>query len=167
MADVRKPEIRGTSSHVIVACKVALPWLEFQVCNPKSVIRESLTGSREITEWDKSGELVRVRGTSFPSGTPPEGMTRPEMINGYAITEGIKRSTWEVIAQQHAQALYMQNNLVLAASSREEIAAMTRENLSLRSGLEPLQVSKAGIVDSRAPKSARREISNVTTSERV
>ena len=75
---------KAPAGFVTVACKVGVPWIDFQACVSSIEKENTQTGPRDIIVWHKMGPVVRIRGTAYPRGDLPEGYPeKPVMILGY------------------------------------------------------------------------------------
>ena len=158
---------KSTSATVTVACKIGLPWIDFEVCEPKTVRENTQTGSREVEQWFRTGKVVRVRGTAYPRGEAPEGFPeKPRMLLGYALTPNVRRDVWEQIAKQHAKAPYFMSGMVRAFASDADIKAYASDFEKNLSGLEPVQRTKDAIFDERIPRSVNGQISTIAPAPR-
>jgi hypothetical protein len=148
---------------VIVACKVPLSWLELQLEHPRTIVEEGKFGSKEVTVWEKSGDIVRVRGTAYPSGQPPEGfIDRPEKMFGYAITRDVvTKKFWDEFCKQKAGWPPLKNGFIFAFRSMEDVKARARENQGLKSGFEPMDPKG----DTRNPKPMNGALTPLTVEE--
>lgn len=153
---------KTTSTHVTVACKIGLPWIDFEVCEPRDIMENTQTGARQVTQWFRTGKAVRVRGTAYPRGEAPEGFPeKPQMVLGYALTPNVLRETWEQIAEQHKRAPYFTSGMVRAFASTADIKAYASDLETESSGLEPIQRTKDAIIDARLPRSVNGAVSMV------
>lgn len=164
MADkeVAAPAVQGTresSSPVVsVACKMGIAWLDLQLCEPRVVQENTQTGARDVTVFQRTGPVVRIRGTAYPRGPIPDGFPeRPEMVAGHAVTRNVDRKFWEKWVDQHKHADYVKNGMVFAFSGLDDIKARGRELEKIPSGLEPIERGRdadgeEAIVDPRMPR---------------
>src|ERR1700675_3155789 len=91
----------GSSKFVTVACKIGVPWIDYEVCELTEIDENTQTGSRKVKIWIRTGVIARIRGTAYPRGEPPEGFPeKPRFVLGYALTPNILRSVWEQIVEQ-------------------------------------------------------------------
>ena len=152
----------NTSKTVTVACKIGLPWVDFEVCEPRDVSENTQTGARTVKQWFRTGKIVRVRGTAYPRGEAPEGFPeKPQMVLGYALTHNVPRDIWEQIAEQHKKAAYFVSGMVRAFNSEADVKAHAREMEKEISGLEPVQRTKDAITDARIPRSVNASVTTV------
>lgn len=154
--------------YIMVGCKIALGYIDFEICEPTEVMQQTQTGPRPVTEWHRTGQKVRVRGTAYPRGQEPEGFQeRPAMVLGYAITQNVRRDWWEQIAKQQARAEYFKSGMLIWGERIEELRAMAKEHEKELSGLEPVQISKDEIVDKRLPGSGNNAITKIAPAPRA
>lgn len=147
---------------VIVACKIAVPWFELQLCEEREVFENTQTGPRQIKQSHKVGKVVRIRGTAYPAGTPPTGFpSKPQMMNGYALTENVEKDFWDAWSAQHAKAPYVMSKMIMAYDSLDSVRGVSKERAGEMSGLEPMSQDR----DPRIPRSSNPAVSNVETEE--
>lgn len=159
---------KSTSTHVTVACKIGVPWIDFEVCEPREIDENTQTGPRKITQWFRSGKVVRIRGTAYPRGEPPEGFPeKPKMILGFALTENVRRDIWEKIEEQHKKAPYFVSGMIYSFERIEDIKSMAKDFERQLSGLEPIQRDKNDIIDTRMPRSISGGVSSVAPGTRA
>ena len=169
MAD-NKPsatEERSTAKYVTVACKIGVPWIDFEVFRKIMVMENTQTGAREVPQYIRTGKVARVRGTAYPRGEPPEGFPeRPQMVLGYALTPNILKETWDAIVEQREKDPIFVNEMVYAFDRMEDIKSRAKDHIDRLSGLEPIQRTKDEITDKRIPKSLNSGISAVQPAPR-
>lgn len=166
VASAHGPEIKPSSAgaKVTVACKLGVGWFQLQLCEEQEVDEQTQTGVRRIKKWTRTGKIVRVRGTAYPRGTPPEGFPeRPKMIAGAALTPGIDKDFWDRWVQQNRLNPVVVNAMIFADESESRVEGWAREHGGHLSGLEPINPKN----DDRMPKSTRSDIENVRTEETV
>ena len=157
-------ESRGTSPTVTVACKIYFPWIDLQLCEKKQVMENTQTGPREVTQYEKTGPIVRIRGLAYPNGVAPDGFPeRPQIIAGYALTRDVPRAFWEEWVKQNEKAPMVANHLIFAFENHEDIKAKGREHEKTFSGIEPLRRVPDGtpqgkIDDGRMPPPMSRAV---------
>lgn len=143
----------ASSSHITIACKIALGWIDLQICEPREVMQNTQTGPRPVTEWARVGKVVRIRGTAYPRGEAPEGFpSRPEMIMGYALTRDVPRAFWEVWIEQNKRTAFVESGMIFAFEHNSDIASRGKDYEGKMSGLEPVARDKNGLNDARIPK---------------
>ena len=158
--EVKKPGSAGAK--VIVACRLGVAFFQLQLCRKETVDEQTQTGIRPVVKWTRTGEIVRIRGTAYPRGTPPEGYPeRPLIVNGAAMNFGVDKDFWDQWVEQNRLNPVVINKMVFAHESRDAVEGMARETKELLSGLEPINPRD----DKRMPKSTRSEITNVETEE--
>jgi hypothetical protein len=150
------------SAKVIVASKLPMA-IELQHCEMREVVRRVRETVWKDNEAAKVGPIVRINGTAYPRGQPPEGFRdRPTMIGGYALTFGVDRAWWEKWADQNKDAPFVANGLVFAVKDRADVMARAKGELQgVTSGLDPVVPPKDGqTTDPRMP----RPIKGITVS---
>lgn len=163
-----KNEARASRPFVNVFCKVSVAWMDLRIFEPVEVHENTQTGPRKVTEWRATGEMIRIRGTAYPRGEPPEGYPeKPRMVMGYAVTEGVRRDLYEAWRAQNEKSPLVKNRMVVAFEKIEEGTAFAKEVTDERSGLEPIQRNKKQLDDPRIPKSSNGAVSNLQVGERV
>lgn len=161
VADAQGPIARPQSSgaKVIVACKLGIAYYDIQLCKIEDKFEQNLQGGRIVKEAIRIGEVVRLRGTAYPRGTPPEGFPeRPLMVGGAALNFGIDKEWFDEWLKQNHLNPIVKNGLIFAHESQDAVVGQARETAALQSGLEPITPGK----DKRVPKSTRGEVSDVT-----
>lgn len=147
---------------MIVACKIAVPYFDLQLCEMQEVQENTQTGPRTIKQWARVGDIVRIRGTAYPRGTPPEGFpAKPQMVNGYALTHGVPKDFWDAWIKQHAKAPYVISGMITAHESLDHVRGHAKERVGQMSGLEPLKPDR----DPRVPRSTNASISPIETED--
>lgn len=148
---------------VTVACKIAVPFLDLELSEMREVSENTQTGPRTIKQGFRTGEVVRIRGTAYPSGQPPAGFyARPELIAGYSLTHNVSKDFWDKWVAQHAKDAMVRNHMIFASPRADTIQGMATEFKGLTSGLEPLDPKK----DARAPQPLDPALTGAGTEER-
>lgn len=153
---------KRSGEQVVVGCKIGVAYIDLQLQKPNRVWENTQTGPREITIYQKTGNVVRIRGTAYPRGTPPEGFPeRPVMVEGAALTFGVDKEFWdEWVKQNHLNPIVM-NGMVFAHKNIDQVRGIAKETAANKSGLEPINPKG----DKRMPKSTRSDVSNIETEE--
>jgi hypothetical protein len=153
----RKPQPAGAK--VTVACKVPVVGLDLEMCR-ETEFREEVNGAvRDRKRWDRTGQVIRVRGTGYPAGTPPVGYpSRPEMAGDYALTRGVDRDFWVEWRKQNAKNPLVINGLLIAHEDMDRVVGEAKELREVPTGLGP-------IVPDRDPRAARALIPGLTQIE--
>lgn len=158
--------VRGPKSGrtVTVACKIGVASISLQLCQVVEKFEQSLQGGRMIKEAIRIGDVVIIRGTSYPRGTPPEGFpAAPLIIDGAAMNPGISAEFWEEWVKQNQQNPLVKNGMIFAHEKPDHVAGMARETKGNLSGMDP--VNPKG--DGRMPKSPRKnEVSDIESGAR-
>lgn len=152
---------------VTIACKVGLAWIDLQLSKGEEVYENTQSGPRKITQFSKTGPVVRIRGTAYPRGEAPEGYPeKPEMVAGYALTRNVDKAWWDQWIKQHAKAPYVVSGMIMAYEKAEDLKAAATEHKGDLSGLEPVARNKDGITDQRLPRSTNKSVSDLEPSIR-
>lgn len=158
---VREPQ-RGRT--VTVACKLGVAWFNMQLCKIVDKFEQNMQGGRTVKEAIRIGDVVRIRGTAYPRGTPPEGFpAAPLIVAGAAMNPGIDAEFWEQWkAQNHLNPLVV-NGMIFAHEKDDHVHGQARERVAELSGLDPVNPKN----DVRMPKSPRRgEVSDIESGAR-
>lgn len=159
---VANPESSGAK--ITIACKIGIAYLDLQVFRQVSKMQDTQTGAREVREYVREPEIVRVRGTAYPRGTVPASYPeRPEMWNGYAITRGIDKEFWDLYAEQNRNSPFIKNGLLMADENENRLRGRTLERRDTRSSIDPV----TGESDGRMPKPNNPAISELSEMPRV
>lgn len=157
---VIKPSSAG--GKVTVACKLGVGWFDLQICVPKDVQENTQTGPRTVKQFFPLPQIVRIRGTAYPRGTPPEGFpAKPEMVGGYALTRGVDEHFWDTWVEQHGKSPMVLNKIIYAFEREDEVRGVAIDHKDAKSGLEPLDPRN----DVRAPKPTNSAITQIETEE--
>jgi hypothetical protein len=158
---VTRPSSAGDK--VIVGCKLDIGYYDIYLCREEIVSENTQTGPRDVKRFTPVREnTVRLRGTAYPRGTPPEGFPPPPMIvDGAALTFGVSRDFWERWAAQNHRNPLVINRMIFAQASLPDAKAEAKELAGQVSGLAPINPKG----DKRMPKPNRSDISAVETEE--
>lgn len=147
---------------VTVACKVPVAWLDLQLYEPRTEMENTQTGPRERKVFRATGNIVRIRGTSYPRGTPPLGFPdKPQIVNGFALTQGVEKDFWDKWLVQNAKSPMVISGALAAFESLDALKGKTRDRSADMTGLEPVSPYE----DNRMPKPSLRGVGPVTTEE--
>lgn len=160
--EIAKPASSG--GKVTVACKLGIATIDIQLCKMEEKFQQNMQGGRMVTEASRIGPVVRLRGTSYPRGTPPAGFPAPpEIVDGAALNHGIDKDFWDEWVKQNHLNPYVMNRMIFAHESRDHVVGLARELKDQKSGLDPLDPKSK---DPRLPRSTREEISDPETGQR-
>lgn len=149
--DFKMPTSSGQT--VVVACKLGIAWYEIQLNQIVPKFEQNMQGGRTVNEAIRVGPVVRLRGTAYPRGTPPDGFPPPPIVvGGAALNYGVDKEWFDEWLKQHRQDPLVMNKLIFAHQSDDVVRGAAKDMASLQSGLEP--VNPKG--DERIPKSTRR-----------
>lgn len=158
--EIAKPQSAGAK--VVIGCKLGVSAISLQLCKKTIVWENTQTGPREVVRFDRVGQVVRIAGTSYPRGTPPEGFPeRPQIVDGAALTYGVDKDFWDQWAEQNKLNPILMNGMVFAHVNIDYVKGIAKETAENKSGLDP--VNPKG--DKRMPKSTRSDVSNIETEE--
>ena len=163
---VIRPDVQPKRGRTVtVACKLGVSWFNLQLCQIVEKFEQNLQGGRTIKEAIRLPEIVRIRGTSYPRGTPPEGFpSAPLIVDGAAMNPGVDAEFWEAwVTQNHLNPL-VKNRMIFASESQDHVYGMAREFTAEKSGLDPINPKG----DVRMPRSPRRdEVSDIEAGKRT
>lgn len=142
-----------TGDTVTVGCK--LPWGLVLRGMRKATRQVPVLGGgmREETYFPPDGREVLVYGNARAIGEDP----KTRIVFGVAMTSGIPKDLWEQWLHDNRDLPAIQNGLVFACPTVEDVASEARGQRKQLSGLEPLRVDN----DPRRPKSTRPEIKDI------
>lgn len=154
----------GSGSKVTVACKLGVAFFDIQLCRIEEQFEQNMQGGRMVKLATRIGQKVRLRGTSYPRGTIPEGFPdRPKIVGGAALNPGIDKDFWDAWVEQNKLNPLVVNGFIFAHEDIDHVAAIAKETAAIQSGLEPINPGNKN--DPRIPKSTRSELSNIETEE--
>lgn len=155
-------KVSSAGQKVVVACKLGVPYFDIQHCKIEEKFEQNMQGGRTIKEATRSGSVVRLRGTSYPRGTPPAGFPeKPEIVGGAALNYGVDKDWFDEWLQQNRLNPLVVNRLIFAHETVDGVRGEAKEMAAFLSGLEPVNPGK----DSRIPRSTREEVSDVETED--
>lgn len=158
--NVLTPQRSGAT--VTVACKLGVAYYDIQHCRPEQVYENTQTGPREITQHKRVGLVVRLRGTAYPRGTPPEGFPeKPTIVGGAALNRGIDKDWFDAWLEQNKRNPLVMSRMIFAHENEDHVRGEAKDLSSFLSGLEPVNPKK----DVRMPKSTNAAVSEVETEE--
>lgn len=159
----QKATPQSAGAKVTVACKLGVAYYAIQLCEIVDKFEQNMQGGKTIKESIRVGQVVQLRGTAYPRGTPPEGFPeRPEMMNGAALTRGVDKDFWDAWVLQNARNPVVMNNMVFAAENDDALRGESAELSKFLSGLEP--VNPKG--DARIPRSTRADVEDIAPGQR-
>lgn len=157
---ILQPQSAGAK--VVVACKLGVPYFDIQHCRIEDKFEQNMQGGRTIKEAARSGAVVRLRGTSYPRGTPPAGFPeRPEIVSGAALTYGVDQEWFDEWLRQNKFNPLVVNRMIFAHQTADGVRGEAKDLSAFLSGLEPVSPGK----DRRIPRSTREEVSDVETED--
>ena len=143
---------------VVVACKLGVASFSIQHSKLVDKFEQNMQGGRSVREAERVGQVVVLRGTAYPRGTPPEGFPPPPIIvDGAALNFGIDAAWFEEWLRQNERNPIVMNKMVFAHEKEDVVRGMAKDLGGLTSGLEPINPKK----DPRITKSTRGEVSDI------
>jgi hypothetical protein len=140
-------------------------YLDIQLCQIIEKREMSSQGAKDVKEAIRVGNVVRLRGTSFPRGTLPEGFPeKPLIVAGAAMNPGIDKEWFDEWLRQNKLNPLVQNGMIFAHENLDHVTGQAREQIANQSGLEPVDPKKK---DPRVPKPSRSEVSEIETGART
>lgn len=136
-----------------VGFKVGIAWLDLQLSELVEKDEQTQTGIRRIKEAVRLPGIVRIRGTSYPRGTPPEGFPeKPMIVSGCAITPNVDKDFMRKWLELNAPSPMVLNRMIFIADTEQEAIDIARELAGDLSGFDPVNPKN----DPRVPKSANK-----------
>lgn len=128
---------------VTVACKMPHGVVIRDFAETKYMVDVLGGGKRPEKVFRPVGRPIRIKGPIVP-----EVFVRlVEVVGGYAITEGVDAKVFARWIDANAEAPFVTNRLIYGHEDGARVRAWAKENASVKSGMEPLDVSmrsKAG-----------------------
>ena len=153
---------------IIVASKLEMA-LQIQHHRFREVVCED-----HGTKWTERrsygvGPVIILAGIGFPNGPTPEGMERPRMMSGAALTFGVDREWFEEWLEQHADFPPVKNHLIFMHRTEDGVRGLAKDYKDVESGLGPIKHHKNAdgddvISDPRLPKKVRQTAARAQTS---
>lgn len=142
---------------VTVACKMPNGMM-LQLQQEYTDTEQTMNGTRDVKRHRKVGETVVVAGNAIHVGVPDA--PRKQIVGGYALTRGVDADFWAKWFEQNKDAPYVKEGIIFAMPNRDAVEDKAEEQVSITSGLEPLNpahtVDKKGNIvpaDARFPRS--------------
>lgn len=157
-----QPSVAG--GKCVVGCKIALAYIDLQLCEMRDKDEQTQTGVRTIKEAVRVGNVVRIRGTSYPRGTPPKGFPPPPtIVAGCAMNPNVDRDFMREYMKQNERSAFVQNRMIFMADDENEAAAIARELAGQLSGFEPVNTDG----DPRMPKPTNKDVGELEAGSRT
>lgn len=154
----------SAGAKVVVACKLGVAYFDIQLCKIEDKFEQNMQGGRTVKEATRIGKIVRLRGTSYPRGTPPAGYPgRPEIIDGAALTHGVDKDWFDEWLVQNKLNPIVMNKMVFAHETMDGVRGEAADLSKFLSGLEPIDPAR----DHRITKSSRSEVTDVQPGTKV
>ena len=114
---------------VTVFFKEHIAWLDLQLEESRDVQEPGLNGTESVTRWYKTGEIVRIRGLSYPVGSVPDGFgDKPMVVAGFAVTHNVDKAFWDAWLAQHQDYPPVKGGFLFASPSRQEGTAQAKDH---------------------------------------
>lgn len=157
-----------TSNVVTVGCK--LPAGIYMQGYKMEKTQEPILGGgfRDVPIAVPHGPRVKINGNAAPQGSVPQGLTE----GGYVLTHNVPKETADAWMAANKDSDMVRNKLIIVNEKPESVAAQSRNNHSVLSGLERLNVgskSEQGRTvpaDPRWPRSNNANLSAVATDDK-
>jgi hypothetical protein len=94
-------------------------------------------GTRPVKVFRPVGPVIRIKGPQVPTVF----IRLVEVVGGYAITDGIDADVWGRWLNWNKDSDAVTRNLIFGDEKRDKVLARAREFASIKSGVEPLDVS--------------------------
>lgn len=159
--EIVKPSSAGQK--VTVACKIGVAYFNLQLFQMREKFEQNPQGGRKIQEAVRTGSVVQLRGTAYPSGVVPKGFPeRPEIVHGAAMNHGVDEGFMDEWFEQNKLNPIVMNELVFYDRDPNRVRAKAAELSGVRSGLEPIDPA----IDPRVPRSTNAGVANVQPGQR-
>lgn len=98
---------------------------------------ENISGNnvRMVKTAEQVGEDVVIKGVAVEFGR------EKALASGFALTPNVDKEFFDEWLKQNAQHDAVKNGLIFAATTRDAVEGKAEDNKSIRSGLEPLDMS--------------------------
>jgi hypothetical protein len=162
--EIARPQSAGAK--VIVACKLGVAYYAIQLCRIDEKFEQNMQGGRTVKEATRIGQVINLRGTAYPRGTPPVGFPAPpQIVNGAALNYGIDKDWFDAWLEQHKLDPLVMNKLIFAHETVDGVTGEAKELANFLSGLEPVDPRPGK--DARMPKSSRpSEVTDIEGGQR-
>lgn len=163
--------VQVAGAKVTVGCKLGIAFYDIQLCKMVLKFQQDQRGGRDISEAERVGPVVRLRGTAYPRGTPPKGFyPAPEIVDGAALTRNVDKEWFDEWLEQNKRNPMVMNHMIFAAETLDEVRGLAADYKDLKSGLDPIDPSSK--TDTRMVKSTRigtgefPEVADVTAGQK-
>jgi len=101
---------------------------------PVKVVREMRGGSREVTEWHKTGKFVDLKGTAYHVDQP-----RPILSpDGYAVTTGVDAEFFNAWMEAHKNDDFVTSGAIAKIDQNSRVEGAARDMRGQKTGFEPI-----------------------------
>lgn len=122
---------------VTVACKMPHGIIIRDFAETKQMVDVLGGGKRAEKIFRPIGRPVRIKGPIVPGPF----IRLVEVVGGYAITEGVDGGMFARWIDANKDAPFVTNDLIFGHEDGARVRAWAKEHASIRSGMEPLDVS--------------------------
>ena len=124
------------AKYVTVACKVpnGLVLRAFKMYEEHEAVMGG--GSRKFEMARTAGDPFKVNGPA-----PMSAMPQFDMPGGYALTPNVPADLWAAWLEANKDSAMVKNKLIFATATPEAASKQAKEQESVKSNLEPLDVS--------------------------
>jgi hypothetical protein len=109
---------------VTVYFKEHVAWLDLQHEAPREIMENGQNGPVKRTVYYKTGDVVRIRGLSYPVGSVPDGFGDRPIV----VTHNIDKEWWDEWLKTHEDYPPVKNGFLFAHTSRSEAAVIAKEH---------------------------------------
>lgn len=135
--DTENAKVLTSARTVTIACK--MPHGIVIRDHDEATVHENVMGggSRKVKVFRPVGRPIRIKGPVVPD----QFIRLVEVVGGYAITEGVDLDLFEKWMRWNREAPYVTNKLIYGDEDGSKVRAWARDHDSVRSGMEPLDVT--------------------------
>lgn len=149
-----KPQVAGDK--VVVGVKLGVAYYGIQLQKMCEKFEQNMQGGRTVSESTRLGQVLQLRGTSYPRGTPPKGFPPPPVIvDGAALNFNVDRDFMERWMEQNKLNPVVMNQMIFICRDVDAAQGVARDLAKLPSGLEPVNPEPGA--DHRMPRSSRKD----------
>lgn len=157
-----------SANTVVVGCK--LPAGIYMQGYVMETTQEPILGGgfRDVKIAVPKGPRVKINGNAAPQGSVPAGLVE----GGYVLTHNVPKETADAWMAANKDSDMVRNKLIVVNARPESIVAQSRNNHSVLSGLERLNVAmkseqgRTVPVDPRWPRSNNANLTAVATDDK-
>jgi hypothetical protein len=162
------PPPKASGAKVIIGCKIPVPWIDLSLSHLIDKEISTPTGTQVRKEGVRTGEFIRIRGTSYPrAGAVPEGFPqKPMMVDGAALTPNVDEDKWLFWLEKSGgkQSPMYKSGMIFAYGTLADVRAHAAEIRDLLTGLEPLDPrtdANGNTMEKRVPGAGKMSMGKV------